>query len=96
VIVKNNSAIKIDSLLFKNSSGCFPLKFTNIGSNTSQIKKFLNCNEPSLEGNVIITIYIGNKVESIGHGYYTAGGTFFKKISITVDKNEKLSIIEKH
>lgn len=61
VLVKNESSKSIDSLLFKNSSECLPLKFSNIAEQTSQIKVFENCSKAIFEGNVIITTFVNGK-----------------------------------
>ena len=94
VKVKNFSETVVDSVIFTGNPKCNSLKFIKILPSTKISKQLINCNELSNDGSYIIHIFKDNKKYKKSFGYFTNGDPIFKEICITINKNNRIEVIE--
>lgn len=87
----NNSNLKIDSVIFHTNNKCH-LKFKNIEINECIEKQFETCKTLNEDGVYCVEFYINKLKIQKTTGYFSNGGSDFKKCNIEIDKNKNIKI----
>jgi hypothetical protein len=94
VSVENNYKKNIDSIYVFGNPACEPLIFHKIKPNTKKTKNLLNCNKSGNDGSYLFSIYYNDTIVNKSHGYFTNGVPIFKNITISINKDNTISISE--
>ena len=84
----------IDSIYVFGNPACEPLIFHKIKPNTKKTKNLLNCNKSGNDGSYLFSIYYNDTIVNKSHGYFTNGVPIFKNITISINKDNTISISE--